>query len=243
MSWASAPACRGSTSVWVSMTAVGGCEQRRAGHAGRVSCELDPRRRLARADRIEVDESGDPVGEAVALDELGGAQAAVRTAVRGDEDDRVRERGAAEVARQLQERSGAGAVVVGALRAADVVAVRKHDEHALRLGVRRAGRRGDRDEVHQLARPESRDLRRERLSLDVEAVAPGAGTRPIRRRRVWPSVPGERSGARLTNSRANWTAVVWSKNGWTRGGGSASGLPTLKAATSTGTATTSQAAR
>ena len=58
-----------------------------------------------------------------------------------------------------------------------------------------------------------------------------------------PSVPGERSGNSQASSSANWTAVSWSKKGWERGGVSASGLPTLKAATSTGTATTSQAAR
>ena len=59
----------------------------------------------------------------------------------------------------------------------------------------------------------------------------------------WPSVPGERSGKLVARSVANWSAVALSKNGWVRGGVSASGLPTLKAATSTGTATTSQAAR
>ena len=58
-----------------------------------------------------------------------------------------------------------------------------------------------------------------------------------------PWEPGERSGNSPDRSAANWTAVAWSKKGRRRGSGSASGRPTLNAATSTGTATTSHAAR
>ena len=128
--------------------------------------------------------------------------------------------GAAEVAGQLEQRAGAGGVVVGAGRGADVVAVREDDDGALSLGRgrRRPGREGD--EVDELLRSQARDLRRERLALDVEAVAlelaldpVGCVLLPLRARRaVWEGrqLRRELEGCRLVEERlrAGWRERV-----------------------------------
>ena len=131
------------------------------------------------ADRVQVDQRGDPARVAPALGEVRGPEAAVGPAVGRDEDDRVRERGAAEVARQLEERARAGGVVVRARRDAQVVPVRQNDDGALGLGVRRSGARGRRDDVDELLGTEPGDVGGEGLPLDREAVLAELALDPV----------------------------------------------------------------
>jgi hypothetical protein len=114
------------------------------------------------------------------------------------------------------------------------------DDGALGLGVRRPGARRVATTLTSSS-VEAGDVRGERLALDGEAVLAQLALDRVGGVAL-PSVPGERSGSSCQVG-ANWSAVALSKKGCARGGVSASGLPTLKAATSTGTATTSQAAR
>ena len=172
-----------------------------------------------------------------------GAEAAVRTAVRGDEDDRVRNRGGPDVAGELEERGRAGPVVVRSRRLAEVVAVRHHDDGLVRAGGRVLRARGcDRDDVLEALATAPGHVRGEGLALDGEAVALQLGGDVVRRlARVDRARRALRS--RPASTRANCTAVVRSNEGGRRGCWRATGRPTLKAATRSGTATAIQAAR
>ena len=93
-------------------------------------------------DRVQVDGRHDAIDVGRVLREVRRSEASERPSVRGQEQDRVmglgrpwRGPGRGVRPRQLEERCGAGAVVVGAWAGAAVVAVGDHDDDLIRLSV------------------------------------------------------------------------------------------------------------
>ena len=149
----------------------GRSDERRRGRTRRVAGDQQPRPARAR-ERIEADHGQRVLAVGRALGEVGCAERAERAAVGRDEDERVRrlrlhERRAAdrrERARELDQGTRAGGVVVRTAAFAGVVAVRGDHDRALR------GAADDGDEVLQLDLAASRDLRREAVHPRFEAV-------------------------------------------------------------------------
>ena len=148
---------------------VGSGDERRARDPRRVAAELDARGRPP-ADADEVHDGGEAVGVRRGLGEVGCPQASERARVGRDEDERMGERGAPQVACKLEERARAGSVVDGAGRGAEVVAVGQHGDCPLRLDALVAGSRRHGDEVDQLFAAAPGDVGGEDLSLDRELV-------------------------------------------------------------------------
>ena len=129
----------------------GRLDEARRGRARRVACDLDPRF-AEPADRVEVDRRDDR--EWRVRGEAQRAEPTERAGIGREEDDRVsraharagrrRERIAA---RELDERCGAGGVVVRTRAVAGVVTVSHHDDRLARLSAR------DGPEVLQARRP------------------------------------------------------------------------------------------
>ena len=131
---------------------VGGGHERRARDSRRVAAELDPSVPGA-WDADEVDDGREAVGVRRSASAGNVRRPTLRGAsVRGDEDERVRERRVAQVARQLEERARSRAVVDGPGRSAQVVSVRNDRDRLLRLDTLVAGALGDGDDVDELLR-------------------------------------------------------------------------------------------
>ena len=169
-----------------------------------------------------------------------------RAAVSGDEHERVgrlRLHGRRALDRrvgtgELDQRSGAGRVVVHTAAVAGVVAVRGDHDCLVGRPV------DDGDEVLELDLAAARDLRSEALHswrLEAEELEPlrdpAGGTQPAGRAR--------RSVRILARelARASCAAIVTSKVAGSVGGGSGCGRATLKAASRSGRATSSHVPR
>ena len=97
------------------------------------------------------------------LGELLGARAAVRAAVGREEEDGLLAHGRVDVARELEQRPGAGGVVVCARRLARVVSMGNEDDRS------RRGPGSDGGDVRELRLPEPGEIGLERIALRGQA--------------------------------------------------------------------------
>ena len=159
-----------------------GAHERGGGRARLVSRQLEPWESAA-GDRVEVDDRDDAPPVRRRGGEPLGSERAEGAAVGGEEDERVRRARAQRAVsahrrvatRELDQRSGAGGVVVGSGADARRVAMGQDDDRLRRVAFRHG------DDVSQLHLPSVHDASREAVLLRREAVQLHLAGEPLRR--------------------------------------------------------------